>query len=167
MACGPLHKLDEVPSAKNPLGQDEMYQADEKNDRMDQRVPRILVVDDDETILELVQDVLSEDYKVTAANNAAEALELLAADHFDLLILDLGIPGLSGIDAIQKIRQEQRKTSVPILVVSAYNELRRLVGDLQVDAVLAKPFALSQLELRVAELLGRQAPSGDTWVAAA
>ncbi len=144
-----------------------MVQVDEKNERTDKRVPRILVVDDDETILELVQDVLCEEYQVTATNNAADALEFLARDHFDLLILDLGIPGLSGLDAIQKIRQDHQKPAVPILVVSAYNELRRLVGDLQVDAVLAKPFALSQLEHRVAELLGRQSPSGDVFATAA
>ncbi len=120
--------------------------------------PRILVLDDDDTILELVQDILSSDYDVVASSSAADGLKQLKEEHFDLLILDLGLPGLSGIDTIRQIRQDQ-ESRLPILVVSAYTELRRLVSGLQVDGILAKPFSLAQLETRVAELLnGRTTP---------
>ncbi len=114
--------------------------------------PRILVLDDDDTILELVQDILSSNYDIVANSSAADGLKQLADEHFDLLILDLGLPGLSGIDTIRQIRQDQN-SQLPILVVSAYTELRRLVAGLQVDGILAKPFSLTQLETRVAELI--------------
>ncbi len=114
--------------------------------------PRILVLDDDDTILELVQDILSSEYEVIASSSAADGLKRLQQEHFDLLILDLGLPGLSGIDTIREIRESQ-ESRLPILVVSAYTELRRLVSGLQVDSVLAKPFSLAQLETRVSELI--------------
>ncbi len=135
-----------------------MYRLDGQSKEGDKTMPRILIIDDDESILELVQDVLSVDYDVVAASSASEGLDLLKEKRFDLLILDLGIPGLSGADAIRRVREEN-KNRIPILVVSAYTELRRLVSGLAVDGILAKPFSLSQLEARVAEMTGKTAPS--------
>ncbi|MGE5141691.1 MAG: response regulator [Rudaea sp.] len=123
---------------------------------------RILVIDDDETILELVKDVLSPEYEIRTSGDATRGLERLEKEPFDLLVLDLGLPGLSGIDAILRIRGEERHSNLPILVVSAYTDLARLVGDSQVQSVLAKPFSIQRLEERVAGLLKRASSVAQT-----
>ena len=135
-----------------------MYEFDRKNSLKEQITgcPRILVVDDDPNIVELIQDVLATDYNVSSSSNAYQGLELLQKEQFDLLILDLGLPGLSGMDLLDELRRQKRYKDLPVLVVSAYTELRRRVGDLHVDGVLSKPFSLSQLENQVEALLQRR-----------
>ncbi len=117
--------------------------------------PHILVIDDDESILDLIQDILSLDYFVSTASDAQKGLEMLGQDRFDLLILDLGLPGVSGIDLIRYLRMQEKYANLPILVLSAYMELASRLADLTVDDVLAKPFALAQLERQVAKLVRR------------
>ncbi len=114
---------------------------------------RILVVDDDKSILDLIADLLSTDHDVTTAGDAARALEHLASNSFDLLILDLGLPGMSGVDLIQQIRTHELERRTPILVLSAYLELREKLSGAEVDAFLPKPFGVLELEQKVSRLL--------------
>jgi two-component system OmpR family response regulator len=123
--------------------------------------PRILVIDDDESILDLLQDILSSDYSITTASNAQKGQERLGREHFDLVIVDLGLPGMSGMDLIQRLRAEPSYAKLPILVVSAYTELAQRLDGLQVDGVLSKPFSLSELERQVAELVWRGTSSSE------
>ena len=113
----------------------------------------ILVVDDDEGILDLIRDVLSSAYVVRTAPDGYRALELLEAEHFDLLIVDLGLPGVSGMDLIRLYRGQEIGRSLPILGLSAYPELRERVAGLGVDGILAKRFMLGELEGEVQDLL--------------
>ncbi len=134
----------------------------EKMNRNGERIsskPRILIIDDDETILELVKDILSFDYIVTTANQGQQGLALLNREHFDLLILDLGLPGISGIDIIQQLRGKDGQAQLPILVLSAYTELAHRLEGLKVEAALSKPFSLARFERTVAELLRGKASS--------
>ncbi len=120
-----------------------------------------MVIDDDEGIQSLVQDALSSDYSISTAPDAEQGLDQLTREPFDLLILDLGLPGLGGVHVIRQLRELESHARLPILVISAYTELRRHVEGLDVDAVLAKPFSLRQLEHLVCKLLGsRDATSG-------
>lgn len=114
--------------------------------------PRILVIDDDETILDLLSDALSPEYQVATAHDALEGVELMMSEHFDLLIIDLGMPVLDGVELIQKIRANSPFDKIPILVLSAYPELRtRLLGS-EVQAVIPKPFSIEQLNRTVANI---------------
>jgi len=113
----------------------------------------ILVIDDDETILELIRETLSSDYDVVTARDTLESVDLLLGQRFDLLIVDLGLPVVDGVELIQKIRDNSPFQNIPILVVSAYPELRTRLANSDVQAILPKPFSLDDLSRRVAETI--------------
>ena len=118
---------------------------------------RILAVDDDAAILELVSDVLSEQgMAVKTALSGEEALELLERESFDLVLLDIMMKGVSGLEVCRRIRDT---VSCPILFLSAKNDVKDIVQGLGLgaDDYLTKPFALEELAARVQAHLRAQA----------
>jgi DNA-binding response OmpR family regulator len=130
--------------------------------RQEAQVPaqhRILVIDDDEIILELLTDALSPEYHVSTAHDALEGVEHMMGEHYDLLIIDLGMPVLDGVELIQKIRANSPFDKIPILVLSAYPELRTRLRGTEVQAIMAKPFSIEQLNRTVVNIIsGTPAP---------
>lgn len=121
--------------------------------------PHLLVVDDDERLRGLLQRYLSTNgYRVSAAPGAAEARALMKGMAFDLLILDVMMPGESGFDLTRSVRQE---SAVPILMLTARGDpADRIEGlELGADDYLPKPFEPRELLLRVNSLLRRVAPA--------
>jgi two-component system phosphate regulon response regulator OmpR len=121
--------------------------------------PHLLVVDDDRRIRDLLSRYLSsEGYRVTTADNAAEARAKLAGLSFDLLILDVMMPGENGFDLVKSIRAT---SSVPILMLSARAEKENRISGLEfgADDYVAKPFEPRELSLRVASILRRAQPA--------
>jgi two-component system, OmpR family, phosphate regulon response regulator OmpR len=121
--------------------------------------PHILVVDDDRRIRELLKRYLSDNgFRVTTAEHAAEARARLEGLSFDLIVLDVMMPGESGLD----LTRDLRKTSaVPILMLTARGEASDRIDGLErgVDDYLAKPFEPRELLLRIGTILRRaQAP---------
>ncbi len=119
----------------------------------------ILLVDDDSAILELVTDVLTESgLNVTALSSGEEALDRLSKERFDLVILDIMMGGISGLEVCQQVRSS---VSCPILFLSAKNEIQDIVTGLGLgaDDYITKPFALEELAARVLAHLRRQARS--------
>ena len=109
--------------------------------------PHILIVDDDRRIRELLKRYLSESgYRVTAAEHAAEARARLQGMSFDLIVLDVMMPGESGLDLTRDLR---RTSSVPILMLTARGEASDRIDGLErgVDDYLAKPFEPRELLL--------------------
>jgi len=120
---------------------------------------RILVVDDEEAILEFVSyNLRKEGYEVSVAQDGDEALELAGRSEFDLIILDIMLPGADGYEVCRKLRS---KSSTPILFLSARDtELDKVVGlELGGDDYLAKPFGIRELQARVKALLRRSSPA--------
>jgi two-component system phosphate regulon response regulator OmpR len=118
----------------------------------------ILVVDDDRRLRELLSRFLArEGYRVTTAGDAAEARRHLKGLDFDLIVLDVMMPGESGIDFTRSLRQESQ---VPILMLTAQAETKDRVLGLEtgVDDYLTKPFEAKELSLRIASILRRVAP---------
>ncbi len=113
----------------------------------------ILVIDDDESVLELIEDVLSADYDVEAVTDPFTGLERLKREHYDALIVDLGMPRLDGIELIRRVRARPDTHQLPIIAVSAFDQLRERISEVQVDAVVSKPFSLGQFERTVAEIV--------------
>jgi two-component system response regulator MprA len=116
--------------------------------------PLILVVDDDEKITSLLKRILIyEGYEVLVAGNGYTALSL-ATRQPDLIILDLMLPDLDGVEVCRKIRQQ---SDVPILMLTARDETAdRVLGlDSGADDYLVKPFALEELLARIRALLRR------------
>ena len=120
--------------------------------------PHLLVVDDDERLRALLQRYLSSNgYRVSAAPGAAEARALMKSMEFDLLILDVMMPGESGLDLTQSVRKE---SAIPILMLTARGDpADRIAGlELGADDYLPKPFEPRELLLRVSALLRRATP---------
>ena len=120
--------------------------------------PHLLVVDDDERLRALLQRYLSPNgYRVTAAAGAAEARALMKSMAFDLLILDVMMPGESGLDLTQLRAQDPQ---VPILMLTARGDPADRIAGLEqgADDYLPKPFEPRELLLRVNSLLRRAAP---------
>jgi len=120
--------------------------------------PHLLIVDDDRGIRDLLSRFLSrEGYRVTTANTAAEARAKLGGLRFDLLILDVMMPGETGFDLVKSIRHS---SAVPILMLTARDEKEnRITGlELGADDYVAKPFEPRELSLRIANILKRASP---------
>ena len=120
--------------------------------------PHLLVVDDDRRIRDLLSRFLStEGYRVTTADTAAEARAKLKHLSFDLLVLDVMMPGENGFDFARSLRTE---SNVPILMLTARDAAESRIKGLEMgaDDYLSKPFEPRELSLRIANILRRALP---------
>jgi two-component system, OmpR family, phosphate regulon response regulator OmpR len=121
--------------------------------------PHLLVVDDDRRIRDLLSRFLrSEGYRVTTAETAAEARAKLDGLRFDMLILDVMMPGENGFELATSIRTS---STVPILMLTARDAAESRIKGLEIgaDDYVAKPFEPRELSLRIANILKRTAPA--------
>ena len=126
----------------------------------------ILIVDDDHKLVDLVRQYLErEGYRVLEAYDGRQALELARRQHPDLMILDLMLPTLDGLDVCRMLRAE---SSLPIIMLTArVTEDDRLLGlGMGADAYITKPFDLSDLVWRIRDVLRRAAEreSGPSYI---
>ena len=120
---------------------------------MDNFIAHILVVDDDDGIRSLVKKYLNEnDYLVTTANSAEDANEKINIIKFDLIILDIMMPGKSGLEFIQ---ENQKKLKTPIILLTAKGQANERIEGLEVgaDDYLPKPFEPKELILRIQNII--------------
>ena len=120
---------------------------------MDNLIAHILVVDDDDGIRTLVKKYLNENnYLVTTASSAEDALEKIKIIKFDLIILDIMMPGKSGLEFIQ---ENQKKLDTPIILLTAKGEANERIEGLEIgaDDYLPKPFEPKELLLRIKNII--------------
>ena len=116
--------------------------------------PMILVVDDEETICDLIYDGLVEEgFTCDIASNASDALTKLERQSYDIALLDIVLPGISGVDLLKMI--ESRSPTTAIIMVSGMNDLQTAVEIMKMGAsdYIVKPFTLNQLNSSINTLL--------------
>jgi two-component system OmpR family response regulator len=119
---------------------------------------RLLVVEDNARLAETLTSLLrGEGHAVDVASDGEEADATLAAEAFDLVILDLGLPGMDGLDVLRRLRDRRAETAVLILTSRGALDDRVKGLNLGADDYLTKPFEIEEFEARVRALLRRRA----------
>ncbi len=114
----------------------------------------ILVVDDDDAIRTLLHDeLLDEGYQVLTANNAQDALKMVQSEALDLVILDIRMPGMNGLEALPRILG--LKEGLPVILNTAYTQYQESFMSWAADAYVVKSSDLTELKAKVKELLAK------------
>lgn len=115
---------------------------------------KVLLLEDDPALNDLLSDHLSDNgYDVTLATNGQEALEYLIDDVFDLALLDINTPIMTGIEVLKTIREDY-KNQTPAIILTAYQDTKHLKDSFEsgVDDYIKKPFDLEELDQRIMKL---------------
>jgi two-component system response regulator CpxR len=121
----------------------------------------ILMIDDDLELAAMVSDFLTADrLEVTVANTGEAGLEAFGSGNYDLIILDIMMPGISGLDVLKKVRQ---KSNIPVIMLTARgDDVDRIIGlEFGADDYLPKPFNPRELQARIKAILRRAQPQAD------
>lgn len=113
--------------------------------------PHLLLVDDEPTNVGLLKELLEDDYRVTTATKGAEALAQLDAERYDLVLLDILLPDISGLDILKSVRANPDTADLPIILMSALGDSEDVVKGLEWGAndYLTKPLTMSIVRARV------------------
>lgn len=104
---------------------------------------RILVVDDEPQIRRIMRAVLvTKGYEVAEAESGENALKLVSSERYDLMLLDINMPGISGIEVCREVR---RSSDIPIVIMSAGEEIKAQALNAGANDYLKKPFGVSQI----------------------
>ena len=115
---------------------------------------KVLLLEDDNLLGDLLNDhLLDKGYNVTLCLNGQEALEYLLDEKFDLALLDLNTPIMSGLEVLKTIREEY-KSKTPVIILTAYQDTKHLKESFEngVDDYIKKPFDLEELDQRILKL---------------
>ena len=114
--------------------------------------PRLLIVDDDESILQLLVAILGMDYDVTTASSAALALQHVETERFDAIITDAMMDSMDGFELTQRLRERPATATTPIIMLTALADEahKRRAREVGVDTYVTKPFDPELLEATLA-----------------
>ena len=116
----------------------------------------ILICDDEPTLRELVRVSLDGDFDFVEANDGITAIDLAREVRPDAIVLDLMLPRLSGLEVLAQLRSEESMRSIPILVMTAWNDTREAALAAGANSFITKPFDPDELQVMMEELLSRQ-----------
>lgn len=125
-------------------------------------MPKILIVDDEPPIREVIRFALEvADFQVLEAGHASEARSQIIAENPDLILLDLMLPGRSGLELARELKQNNKTRALPIIMLTAKTQERDKVAGLDIgaDDYITKPFSPRELVARIKAVLRRAAPA--------
>jgi two-component system response regulator CiaR len=122
---------------------------------MEVRIMRILIVEDNEALLESMRQILCEEFEIQCATDGEEGLFLALQNIYDVILLDVMLPGMDGFEILRRLRAERIAT--PVLFVTAKDGLEDRVTGLEIggDDYIVKPFQAPELKARIRALLRR------------
>ena len=114
----------------------------------------LLIVDDDEAIRDALYELFEEEHQCHLAGTAEEAMKWLDTEEYDVVLTDISMPGLSGVELLAALRQHQPKT--PVIIITGVSDREHAEGLIKMGAFdyLAKPFRLEVVEKSVRRALG-------------
>ncbi len=124
--------------------------------------PLILIVEDNARNAKLLRDVLEHGgYRTLEAGSGEDGVALARTEHPALVLMDIQLPGIDGLEALARLRSAPETAAVPVVAVTAFamEEDRRRIAAARFDGHLEKPIDVRALRSRVASLLGREAPA--------
>lgn len=133
----------------------------------DAGAPRVLVVDDEDDLLELLRyNITREGYQVTCVASGEEALRSVRRNAPDLIVLDVMLPSIDGLEVCRRLKSESKTRDIPIIMLTAKSEEGDIVAGLEhgADDYIAKPFSPRVLLARVKALLRRRDTERDTTI---
>src|SRR5258706_5727614 len=119
---------------------------------MNPSASNVLLVEDDPNMPELLAGLLHDDgISLASARDAREALALVRDRHFDLVLLDLGLPGMDGFELLRQLKAAPETESIPVIVLTAWNSTTDKIRGFELGAVdyLTKPFEAAELRVRL------------------
>jgi CheY-like chemotaxis protein len=117
----------------------------------------VLICDDEPSIRELIRISLDGPYDFVEADDGVESLELARRVRPDVVILDMMMPRMTGLEVLSAIRQEEELKAIPVVVLTAQPNTREQAIDAGADVVMVKPFEPQQIATAVREVLAEQA----------
>ncbi len=117
--------------------------------------PKVLVVDDEPTNIELLEGYLSKDYDILKAHDGNEAMIIVEANPPDIILLDIMMPGMNGYEVCKKLKDDRNTNHIPIVMVTALHEKedRNKAIEAGADDFITKPFDIIELTVRVKSYL--------------
>ncbi len=119
--------------------------------------PTILAVDDESSVLEAYRLILEEEYTLLTAQHGEEALKILSQEHIDLVLLDLKLPGMGGLEILERLKQIDE--NIDVIVITAVNDVSSAVKSIKLGAYdyFTKPFDVDKLLTTIQRVFERQA----------
>jgi len=121
-------------------------------------MPTILIVDDDDAIRGMLFDLLSDQYECNTASMAEEALQYVQVEKYDAILTDIAMPGLTGVELLQKIREHNRDTPVILISGKGSEQDPNQLMALGAFAYVTKPFNLDEIEEVVERAVAQKQP---------
>jgi|ERR1035437_532789 CheY-like chemotaxis protein len=121
---------------------------------MSESKKRIVVADDEPFILSALQDTLSDSFSVTTASNGVEAIKAVQKVNPDLIILDVMMPEMDGLEACKNLKRDKATSSIPIILLTAKGQITDIEKGFKsgADAYVVKPFSPARLIEKVEEI---------------
>ncbi|MDA3928610.1 MAG: response regulator, partial [Prolixibacteraceae bacterium] len=149
-------KIEEEPSIKSQINENnDEFDDPSRDNTLNKETSKVLIVEDDVTLLEFLKHELQNTYKVFTSKNGKEGFDIAMAESPNLIISDIMMPVMDGIEFCKKIKEESRTSHIPIILLTARHSQEKVLEGIQsgADAYVQKPFNLQLLLSRISNLL--------------